>query len=370
MKKLEFCFLLQKPVLAGIHTNLQKVKQAYKRNRSFKLNLLFSFFIISLFNASVSMADGNNNIYPSVVLQNDCLKITVLLPDSSKGYYRSTRFDWSGMIAQVEYDGHTFFQEWKDYNGNEPGPHNPLKTGTATGTAEEFRNPLGYEEAEVGDLFLKIGVGILKKALNEAYHWAYPFEFIEKGKWETLCFDDSIVFRQEITTDFGYAYQYEKVIVLDKCSPKVAIIHRLKNTGTKEIRSNAYCHNFFRFDEHFINSNYELVFSVNVKPLEIFDERFIIRDNVIRYEYDKCNPDWSGGHIEPQGIRSYILSNRKTNTAVQVKSDADYGPCYIGAWKWAFCPEPMILLAIKPDESFSWTSSYRFIKTVVSLDKD
>ena len=325
----------------------------------FILLVMLYFFALSADKSAVA-----TNEYPIVVLENNHLKVTVLLPDSEKGYYRSTRFDWSGIIAQVEYDGHTFFQECKNYNGNEPGPHDPLKTGTATGTAEEFRDPLGYRDAEVGEPFLKIGVGILKKAVNEAYHWAYPFEFIEQGRWQTKCFDDSIVFNQEIITDFGYAYQYEKVIVLDKSSPKVAIIHRLKNTGTRKIRSNPYCHNFFRFDRHYINSAYELLFPTQVRPLEKFDDRFRFTGNAIQYVSDKSDTLWAGGHIAPEGLRSYILVNNNTKTSVEVISDVNQKPFYIGAWKWAFCPEPMIQLDIMPGESFSWKRTYHFKKSI------
>ena len=39
--------------------------------------------------------------YPTTILKSRNLKVTVLLPDEINGYYRSTRFDWSGIIAQV-----------------------------------------------------------------------------------------------------------------------------------------------------------------------------------------------------------------------------------------------------------------------------
>ena len=49
--------------------------------------------------------------FPQVVIANKLLKATVYLPDAEKGFYRGTRFDWSGMVAQAEYKGHTFFGE-------------------------------------------------------------------------------------------------------------------------------------------------------------------------------------------------------------------------------------------------------------------
>lgn len=47
--------------------------------------------------------------YSVETLRNCNLKVSILLPDKEHGYYRSTRFDWSGIIAQVEYGKHSYF---------------------------------------------------------------------------------------------------------------------------------------------------------------------------------------------------------------------------------------------------------------------
>ena len=51
--------------------------------------------------------------YPEVELKNDNLKVSIYLPDAWNGYYRAVRFDWAGIIKQVEYKGHTYFGELK-----------------------------------------------------------------------------------------------------------------------------------------------------------------------------------------------------------------------------------------------------------------
>ena len=58
-------------------------------------------------------ADVASKKPPQFILKNDTLKLTVFLPDSENGYYRGTRFDWSGLVGQAEYKGHTFFGPWK-----------------------------------------------------------------------------------------------------------------------------------------------------------------------------------------------------------------------------------------------------------------
>ena len=107
--------------------------------------------------------DTNSESYPSVVLSNGILDALIFIPDKDNGYYRSVRFDWSGFMAQVTYNGHTFFQDWTELESPMPGIHDPLNTASGTGIAEEFREPLGYETATTGQPFLKIGVGLLEK---------------------------------------------------------------------------------------------------------------------------------------------------------------------------------------------------------------
>ena len=82
---------------------------------------------------------------PHVVLKNDTVTLTVLLPDTTKGYYRGSRFDWHGIVSKVEYAGHTLFNEWKT-------PHDPNGHDDVGGTAEEFGmfTPIGYDAAAPG----------------------------------------------------------------------------------------------------------------------------------------------------------------------------------------------------------------------------
>jgi hypothetical protein len=326
------------------------------------LFVLFSFLFVSLFLIKANASDKQEeNDYPKKVLKNGYIKVTVLLPDAENGYYRSTRFDWSGIIAQVEYEGHTYFQEWENYNGTiNPGKHDPLDSGTGTGTVEEFRDPLGYDEAAPGNPFLKIGVGVLQRADEKPYHFAFPYKLLTPGKWKVKSDEDKISFFQEIVTDFGYAYQYEKIIQLSKGSPELTIVHTLKNTGKKYIHGNPYCHNFFRFDNQFVGKDYKIVFSNPVQPIDKFSPKVEIKDNQVTLNEDFVDAGWVGGHVDTHVSRVYSLSNQKTGTAVEVVSNVDPGPFFLFIWKMAFCVEPMVLFDIKPGESFTWNRTYKF----------
>ncbi len=62
--------------------------------------------------------------YPTLTLANGPLRMTLYLPDAAAGYYRGPRFDWSGLISRVEWDGHVLFSPWKD--SHDPGNHDDV----------------------------------------------------------------------------------------------------------------------------------------------------------------------------------------------------------------------------------------------------
>jgi hypothetical protein len=74
--------------------------------------------------------------FPKAVLSNGTVQAVVYLPDPQKGYYRSTRFDWSGVVPCLTFKGHTYFGVWfKRYD--------PLLNDSITGPVEEFRSSDG-----------------------------------------------------------------------------------------------------------------------------------------------------------------------------------------------------------------------------------
>jgi hypothetical protein len=41
--------------------------------------------------------------FPEATISNGQITAKIHLPDPRRGFYRSTRFDWSGMIASLEF---------------------------------------------------------------------------------------------------------------------------------------------------------------------------------------------------------------------------------------------------------------------------
>src|SRR5690348_7202639 len=76
---------------------------------------------------------------------------TLYLPDATRGYYRGTRFDWAGSIAGLTWKDHSYFGKWFDR-------YDPTLHDAITGPVEEFQS-VGYDDAKVGESFIRIGVG-------------------------------------------------------------------------------------------------------------------------------------------------------------------------------------------------------------------
>jgi len=170
-----------------------------------------------------------------IEISNDTLKITLHAPDSGKGYYRGTRFDWAGVFRSIEYKGCNYTEEWFEN-------YSPLMHDAVCGPAEEF-GPIGLDDAQVGEPFLKIGVGMLEK-MEGPYDRFRLHNIIDPGRRTIEVRADSVVFGHILDSDSGYAYEYFKEIALVG-KDTFRISHSLKNTGRKSLKGDVYNHNFF-----------------------------------------------------------------------------------------------------------------------------
>lgn len=95
--------------------------------------------------------------FPEVEIASDCLRATVCLPSARDGFYRGTRFDWSGVLSSLNYRGHQYYGPWYtrlvpevyDFTCDEADILVGAQSAM-TGPAEEFAQPQGYDTAAVG----------------------------------------------------------------------------------------------------------------------------------------------------------------------------------------------------------------------------
>jgi len=87
--------------------------------------LLFAPEEVSLSKAATQAAA------PQVAISNARIHAQLYLPDSQSGYYQGTRFEWSGVISSLEWNGHSCFGQW--FQRYDPKLHDAI-----TGPVEEF----------------------------------------------------------------------------------------------------------------------------------------------------------------------------------------------------------------------------------------
>ena len=316
------------------------------------ISLLLGFYLL----VPVSGQDSAGE-FSSAELSNGVIRMKLFLPDSEKGYYRGTRFDWSGVMPQLEYKGHNYFDEWKT-------THDPTVHDDIVGPVEEFRTngaALGYHEAKVGEPFLKIGVGLLEKPDEPNYRFSCSYKIIKPGAWKINRGKRWIEFQQDFKDASGWGYLYTKRIGLAKDKPRFTIAHTLKNTGSKFIETTQYNHNFFVIDGTPIGKDYVLRFPFLVKmkrdlkgSMEARGKRLVFNEDL---EEGSLFTELEGYSDDPKDHR-ITIENRKTGAGVRIKGDRPIVLFNFWTIKTTICPEPYIELNLAPGEEKKWKTSY------------
>jgi len=298
--------------------------------------------------------------HPKARLKNGDLDAVVFLPDPEKGYYRASRFDWSGVVGCLSYKGHTFWGKWfSDYD--------PLLNDAITGPVEEFRSEegaLGYADAKPGDSFVKVGVGVLRRLDSTPYKWGITYPLIDGGKWTTHVHPHVIVFQQKLQSPLGIAYVYTKTLRVEK-GGVVTLEHRLKNIGTKKIETDVYDHDFFVLDGRITGKGIVVRFPFEPRVDQPFDESLAkIEGKEIVYTGDLKPKTMVGGYITgySKNVSDYdILVEDHTNgISVRQTGDTPISKFYFWSISTTVSPEAYIHLNVPPGKDQSWTIKYQF----------
>jgi len=316
----------------------------------FVLSVLAGSVIPALLNAQASSKD-----FPSSIISNDLVSMKLYLPDPENGYYRATRFEWSGIIASLEYDGHNYFGEWKSV-------HDPFFHEDLCGPVEGSIYPgLGYAEAKTGGKFVRLGVGVLEKPEEKEYLWNHTYKLVDHGKWTTKEGGDWIEFTHELNTDLGYSYIYIKRIELKKDRPGFTITHILKNTGLKKIELDQFNHNFFVIDGKTTGPDFVVTFPFRVSTPDSLKDLIKIRKKELMFLREFHNESiWLLIEGYKQEIQDHNISviNRKAGAGIQFAVNKPLYRLAFWATTTTLCPENFIFISIDPGKEEKWVSDY------------
>jgi len=312
---------------------------------------------IALFLALLAFSHSRaaDDPYPSVELSNDTVKMKVYLPDAEKGFYRGTRFDWSGMIGIVQYKGHEFFGFWRHV------PHDPMAPTGVVGPSDTYREAgLGYDEAKVGEGFLRIGVGSLKKKDEPVYDYHYDYELLDYGEWSIEKGADWIEFTHEIEGNYGYGYSYKKTIRLNESGFDVR--HDLLNTGSKRIDTDQYSHNFITIDNERAGPSTKITYPYPITPDGGRPGPLVVKGDSVSFsealEEGAANLPLKGFSDNPSD-NSVKVENTSSGAGISVSVDRRLEKQGFWTNGLALCPENETRIAAEPGETETWTSRYK-----------
>jgi hypothetical protein len=298
---------------------------------------------------------------PQADISNRIVTATLYLPDVQNGYYRGTRFDWSGVIARLEYAGHNYFGQW--FPRYDPKLHDAIM-----GPVEEFRtgdSALNYADAKPGETFVKIGVGVLRKPDEMRYAFSTVYPIVDNGKWNIERAADSVVFTHEVADpSSGYAYRYRKTVRLTAGRAQLVLDHSLTNTGRKVIDTSVYDHNFFMIDGRPIGPEIAIRFPFALKAARSMAPLAELRGGQIAYLKELQKGETATTPLEGFGTSpsdyDIRVENAGAGAGVRITADRPLARVLFWSIRTTACAEPYIEGHIEPGHEFTWRITYDF----------
>jgi hypothetical protein len=284
----------------------------------------------------------------SCILKNNNLILELELPGQD---YIDSRFDWSGKITSVSYKGITV-----------TGSEKEGVSECGKGFYNEFGidQPLGYEQAGAGGLFHKIGVGLLKRDVED-YDFFKSYE-VEPADFTVVQKTDSIHLECLAAEHLGIAYLLTKEIVLTDNGFEIQ--YQLENTGTEPILTNEYCHNFLNLKKTPVGPGYRLKFPfelnrdtfdqiVNPEGKAEFGERELVFSGTPQEAFFFSN--LSGGKSVPAG---WSLEN--TDVGIGISETLSEPTKSVNLWGLGhvISPELFFNIDLEPGKEVVWTRAY------------
>jgi hypothetical protein len=310
--------------------------------------------------------------FPSAEIDNGQIRAKIYLPDARNGYYRGTRFDWSGVIYSLQYKGHDYYGPW--FQKTDPKVRDFVYEGpdivagpcsAITGPVDEFR-PLGWEQAKPGGNFVKIGVGALRKPEEGRYDNYRLYDVVDQGKWTIRKERDSVEFTQELADpSSGYGYLYRKTVRLTKGKPEMVLEHSLKNIGARAIQTSVYNHNFLVLDAQPTGPDFVITVPFRIQtrrpPNQALAE---IRGNHIVYLKTLENRDVVTfplqGFSDSSTDHEIRIENSKLGVGMRINADRPLSSESLWSIRTVISMEPFVAIAIEPGKEFTWNSTYNY----------
>lgn len=322
--------------------------------------------------AAISLGASDMTNYPNIEISNGSIIAKAYLPDARKGFYRGTRFDWSGVLYSLQAGGHNYYGPW--FDKTDPTVHDFVyrdsdivagPCSSATGPVNEFA-PVGYDDAKVGGTFVKIGIGALRKDSDAQYDNYHLYEIADGGKWSVKKESGKLQFTQQLEdAGSGYAYLYEKDVQLTPGKAEMVLAHRLKNVGKRAIHTNVYNHNFFVLDGQAPGPGLVITVPFTIRSTGAKNSELAqVRGSQIVYMKTLTGQDVFAmpleGFGEIKNDHSIRIENSSVGAGMSIQSDRPLLRESLWSIRTVVAMEPFIDISIEPGAEFRWTTVYEY----------
>ncbi len=253
------------------------------------------------------------------------------------------RFDQTAVLRSARVDGENVLGKW--------------------GMPDEFGidgiGVLGYEQAQPGEHFIKIGVGLLERTEPNAYQFfgRYPIHHAFETQVEKS--DNRLKVVQETSGKTAWAYRYEKAYQLIE-GEGLKISYQLTNRSNQSIQFNHYNHHWFRSEHAPIQAGdwVEVGF-----PIPQHSSSFETHGRKLRLG---APPSEQAPHyLAIDSAATDLTENHFTlylNNRAVVFYQADFSPIRFAAYAVpdGFCPEYFFQRTLAAGETATWSASYDF----------
>ncbi|MBS4767056.1 hypothetical protein KG007_12705 [Alistipes sp. kh20] len=307
--------------------------------------------------APIGNSGARASEFPVLRITNRHVSAQICLPDTECGYYRGTRFDWSGIVRDLRSRGHRYVSEWQSR-------HDPLRHDGLTGPADEFTQ-IGYEQARPGEEFLKIGVGTLRKPYDQPYDRFRLYEIVDPGIRDLIAGRDRVEFRHRMLND-DYGYDYRKTLVLTD-APGLRLEYTLKNLGPAPLTGYVYNHNFFTLDRMATGPDTSIHFPFEPEGTwrEAYDSVALTPDGVVFRRNLRTGESVFMGdlHSQDPATREYgfSLRNLATGAGIQASGSGQLSHMVLWVCPTVACLEPYTPFRVFPGETGVWHIDYELL---------
>lgn len=298
----------------------------------------------------------NSDNSSSIHLGSARLDVEIAAPGS---LYAGSRFDWTAFITQVTLDHeHTFCV---------PESYEPGEGTQGCGLCNEFGidAPVGYDDAAPGELFPKLGIGLLRRADSGPYNFAQPAEIVKRFPIKVDVLEDQAVFVVDPIECRGYALRMVKTVGVQ--SNRLRVTYSLENVGTKPVKTLEYCHNFIGLDRKPLDSNLNMSFPYPIELEKIGEERGVNLESLEICDHQispRLTPD-RPFYLRPLGWQATLLPQWKLTdgaSGLGLTESDDFAPVRVAVWgtTHVISAEVFVGIHLQPGQSQHWARTYEF----------